>query len=374
MIPDRMDAIISALDVAMSRAHFIIVTGGLGPTPDDLTRDAVARYFGMTLAEDETLLKHVKELFRQRGMTMPETSRNQALFPIGAKKIPNPHGTATGIHIERDGRHVFALPGVPVEMRQMMTEYVEPTIGAAYCGGQVRTRTLRLTGIGESHLLAKLGDQSELQSRVQIAYLPHHGLLDLRLTAHSQDEHEADAQIAHAEGFIRERVGHHIYSTGATTLAEVIGNILVNRSQWLATAESCTGGLIADMITDVPGSSQWFERGWITYSNDSKRETLDVPAELIERYGAVSEEAARAMAEGARKNAGTDWGLSSTGIAGPSGGSEKKPVGTVWVAIAGERDTWVRNLKFSGLRETIKLRTAHAALSFLYAQLTDARL
>ena len=373
MIPDDLEAITAAVENALTRAQVIVLTGGLGPTPDDVTRDAVARCFGFPLVEDAALLAHVQELFRQRGMVMPETARNQALFPVGARQIPNPHGTATGIHVIHDGRHLFALPGVAVEMRQMTDEYVKPALRAAFADARVQTRTLRLAGIGESHLLEQMGDQRDLQPLVQIAYLPHHGLLDVRLTARSQDEHEAAAQIAFAEGFIRERVGAHVYATGSTSLAEVIGNILMNRGQKLATAESCTGGLVADMMTDVPGASRWFERGWITYSNPSKCEDLNVPASMLEEEGAVSESVARAMAEGARKRAGTDWALACTGIAGPTGGSAEKPVGTVWIATAAEHGVWARHLKFSGLRETIKLRTAHAALSFLYQHLIETR-
>jgi nicotinamide-nucleotide amidase len=372
-VPDDLEAITAAIECALSRAQVVILTGGLGPTPDDLTRDAVARCFGFPLVEDAALLTHVEDLFRQRGMNMPETSRNQALFPVGARQIPNPHGTATGIHVIHDGRHLFALPGVSVEMRQMTDEYVKPAVQAAFADERVQTRTLRLSGIGESHLLEQMGDQRELQPLVQIAYLPHHGLLDLRLTALSQDEHEAAAQIAFAEGFIRERVGGHVYAVGSTSLAEVIGNILMNRGQRLATAESCTGGLVADMLTNVPGSSRWFERGWITYSNRSKSENLGVPADVLEADGAVSESVARAMAEGARGRSGTDWALACTGIAGPEGGSAEKPVGTVWIAAAAEHEVWTRHLKFSGLRETIKLRTAHAALSFLYQNLIETR-
>ena len=373
VVPDDLEAIAEAIERALARAQVIVVTGGLGPTPDDLTRDAVARCFGFPLVEDAALLAHVQDLFRQRGMVMPQTSRNQALFPAGALQIPNPHGTATGIHVIHEGRHLFALPGVAIEMRQMTDEYVKPAVKAAFADAQVRTRTLRLTGIGESHLLEQLGDQSELRTLVQIAYLPHHGLLDLRLTALSQDEHEAAAQIAIAEGFIRERVGGHVYATGSTSLAEVIGNILMNRGQKLATAESCTGGLVADMITNVAGASRWFERGWISYSNPSKSEDLNVPAEMLEEQGAVSESVARAMAEGARRRAGADWALSCTGIAGPTGGSADKPVGTVWISAAAEHGVWARHIKFSGLRETIKLRTAHAALSFLYQHLIETR-
>ncbi|HEY3294646.1 MAG TPA: competence/damage-inducible protein A [bacterium] len=369
VIADKMDVIKSALQTALSRAHVIVLTGGLGPTPDDLTRDAVAQFFDLPLQEDPVLLEHVEALFRSRGMVMPETSRNQSLFPIGASKLPNPHGTAAGIHIERDGRHVFCLPGVAIEAQQMTDESVVPIVREIFPDVQVFTKTLRLAGIGESHLMQQVGRQEEICAHVSVAYLPHHGLLDLRLTAHSTDRLEAEAQIAFAEAIIREHVWEHIYATGSAKLGAVIGNILINRGQKLAVAESCTGGLVSDMITDIPGSSRWFDRGWITYSNAAKTGNICVDEELIIRHGAVSEEVACAMAQGARTNAETSWGISTTGIAGPDGGTASKPVGTVWIAVSSESGAHARLLQLSGLRETIKLRTAHSVLYLLYRNL-----
>ncbi len=371
MVADRLEDIKTSLEIADRRSRVVVITGGLGPTPDDLTRDAIAEFFGFELAEDADLLAHVQALFRARGMEMPETSRNQALFPVGATQIPNPHGTASGIYVERNGRHFFVLPGVSIETQQMIEQSVLPILKAAFPEALRLTRTLRLAGIGESHLLRELGDQIPIQRLVALAYLPHHGLLDIRLNALSADLHEAEAQIAEAESYIREQVGEYVYGTGSDTLAKVIGNILQNRGQWLAVAESCTGGLVSSMITDTPGSSRWFNRGWVTYSNTAKYENLGVPVELLEKNGAVSEAVARAMAEGARAKADADWGLATTGIAGPDGGTAEKPVGTVWMAVSSKEHTASRHLQFSGLRETIKLRTAHTALTYLYRQLMD---
>jgi nicotinamide-nucleotide amidase len=366
VVADKMDAIHAALKIAISRSHVIVLTGGLGPTPDDLTKEAVAEFFGLPLAEDPELLQHVEELFRSRGMVMPETSRNQSIFPVGAQKIPNPHGTAAGIYIERDGRHVFCLPGVAVEAQQMTDHYVAPVVQDLFPEARVFIRTLRLAGIGESHLMQQVGKQDELRANVSMAYLPHHGLLDLRLTALSREQYEAEAQISHVEAIIREHVSEHIYATGNATLAAVIGYILVNRSQKIAVAESCTGGLVSSMITDTPGSSRWFDRGCITYSNEAKIGNLEVPEELILRHGAVSEHVAKAMAQGARKMAQTEWGIATTGIAGPDGGTLEKPVGTVWIAAASDSDSTAHLLQLSGLRETIKLRTVHSVLYLLY--------
>jgi nicotinamide-nucleotide amidase len=371
VIPDTLDAIHEALRLAVSRARVVILTGGLGPTPDDLTRDAMAGFFGLELREDPALLEHVRALFRLRGSEMPEASRNQGLFPVGATVIPNPHGTAAGIHVTHGDVQIFSLPGVPVEMRQMTDNYIVPLLRSLFPDALALNKTVRLAGIGESHLLEALGDQADIRSRVWLAYLPHHGLLDVRITALSSDLAEAEAQIAHAEGLLRERVGDHVYASGTATLPEVIGNILVNRAQTLATAESCTGGLITNMITDTPGASRWFHCGFVTYANQAKQHCLGVPPETLERCGAVSEDVVRLMAEGARTNAGTDWALAATGIAGPDGGSEQKPVGTVWIAVASPQRTTTRLLKLTGQRDIIKLRTAHALLYMVYRDLMD---
>ncbi len=355
----------------MTRADVVIVTGGLGPTPDDLTKDALALLFDMPLVEDPTLLEHVEERFRKRGAKMPETSRNQASFPQGAAQISNPFGTATGIQIERDGSLIFSLPGVPREMEQMMTESVIPLLTSLFPDAQSFTKTLRLADIGESQVMFKLGDFKEIQRDVGLAFLPNYGLLDLRLTARSRDSFEAQMQIAAVEQRIREVIGEHVYASGETSLAEVIGNIFVNRGQWLAVAESCTGGLVADLLTDAAGASRWLERTWVTYSNEAKAEDLGVDPGLITQAGAVSEAVATAMAEGARVVARTAWGLATTGIAGPTGGSEARPVGTVWIAVSSERRTTARLLHLDGDRRRIKVRAAHALLYLLYRRLMD---
>jgi nicotinamide-nucleotide amidase len=372
VVADNLIEINAAIKSALDRTKIIIITGGLGPTPDDLTRDAVAKFFDMTVTEDPALLTHVQELFLARGMEMPETSRNQALFPVGARKIPNPHGTATGIHIERDNTYIFSLPGVPIEMQQMTDEYIVPFLHEQFPDAELPSRLLRLANIGESLVMKHLKDAGqELQDYVQIAFLPHHGLLDLRLSAKSSDHHEAVAQIAHAEGVLREMIGEHVYATDQSTLAAVIGRILVNRSQWLSAAESCTGGLVANLITDTPGSSRWFDRGFVTYSNQAKVEHLSVLEDALAEHGAVSETTAVAMAKGARERVNCEWGLATTGIAGPDGGTEEKPVGTVWIAVASSKKATARLLHYSGLRETIKLRAANSVLFLLYRELMD---
>ena len=371
VVGDDSAEIQHALRIALRRAHVVIITGGLGPTPDDRTKDALAAFFDMPLTEEPELLEHVEERFRKRGVAMPETSRNQAVFPQGATQIPNPFGTATGIHIESKGRHVFSLPGVPREMEQMASGYIVPTVADAFPDALVIAKTLRLADIGESQLLHMLGDLSDIHRDVELAFLPNFGLLDLRLTAHSHDAFEAESQIARVEDRIREAAGEHVYASGITTLAEVIGNILVNRGQNLAVAESCTGGLAADMLTDTAGASRWLERTWVTYSNESKAQDLGVDPALIETKGAVSKDVAIAMAEGARVVAQTSWGLATTGIAGPTGGSEAKPVGTVWIAVSSPQRTSARLLHLDSDRRRIKIRATHALLYLFYRRLTE---
>ena len=317
------------------------------------------------------LLAHVEERFRKRGAKMPETSRNQGLFPVGATQIPNPFGTAAGIYIERDGRHIFSLPGVPSEMMQMARDHVAPLITQAFSEVRVFTKTLRLADIGESQVLFKLGDYAEIEHDASLAFLPNHGLLDLRLMAKSQDRFEAESQIARVEDRIREVAGDHVYAVGEMTLAEAIGNVLVNRGQTVAVAESCTGGLVVDMFTDTAGASRWLERTWVTYSNEAKAEDLGVDPQLIEKSGAVSEDVATAMAEGARVVARTAWGLATTGVAGPTGGSESKPVGTVWIAVSSTKRTTARLLHLDGDRRRIKVRATHALLYLFYRRLME---
>ncbi len=371
VVGDEIGEIQRAVSDALARADAVVVTGGLGPTPDDLTKDALAQLFDMPLVEDAALLEHVAERFRKRGAKMPETSRNQALFPQGATQISNPFGTAAGIQIEMNGMFLFSLPGVPREMEQMMTESVIPFLASVFPDERSFTKTLRLADIGESQVMYKLGDFDEIHRDVEMAFLPNFGLLDLRLTAKSTDHYEAQMQIASVEQRIREVIGDHVYASGQTTLAEVIGNVLVNRGQRVAAAESCTGGLVADMLTDAAGASRWLDRTWVTYSNESKAEDLGVDPDLIVQAGAVSEGVATAMAEGARVVARTAWGLATTGIAGPTGGSEAEPIGTVWIAVSSEQRTTARLLHLDGDRRRIKIRAAHALLYLLYRRLMD---
>ncbi|MBI5059551.1 competence/damage-inducible protein A [candidate division KSB1 bacterium] len=371
VVADEQGEIQDAVRRALTRAHVIILTGGLGPTPDDLTMDALADLFGLEIREDPVLLAHVEAFFQARGIKMPVTSRNQARFPVGAIQVPNPMGTATGILIEQEGRLVFSLPGVHAETKRMLAESVVPHVREAFPSAMVRAKQLRLADTGESQLLARITDLATVEQNVKLAFLPHHGLLDLRMIARASDPYEADMQIATAEAILREAADHKVYAVGDAPLAAVLGNILMNRSQRLAVAESCTGGLLMNMLTEIPGSSRWFERGVVTYSNEAKQEQLGIDRALIEAHGAVSEPVVRAMAEGVRNVSKTEWGVGITGVAGPDGGSDDKPVGTVWIAISNARDTNSRLYRLAGERSLIRLRAVHGAMYMLWKRLMD---
>ena len=369
MVADDTSEIQAALALSVHRSRVIILTGGLGPTPDDITKAAVADYFRMELEMRPDILEAVQTRFASFGRTMPEASRNQAIFPRGATIIPNPKGTAPGIHISHDGREVFVFPGVPHELENMIQDYLLPWLQDNLTLQPVRSKTLQTTGLGESFVLERLQHLKPIAGKVQVAFLPSPGSVTLRLTAKSRDAHEAEAQLAEAEGFIRGHIGEFVFASGDQSLAEVIANILTNRCKTVAVAESCTGGLIAHMLTNIPGSSSFFERGFVTYSNESKMQLLGVPEKLFIEHGSVSEDVARAMAEGARTKAGTDYGLSTTGIAGPSGGTEEKPVGTLWIAVTSAKETQARHLRAGYDRDINKKRFAEAALFLFYKHL-----
>jgi len=373
-VMDNLSEIQAAISLALNRADVIVLSGGLGPTPDDLTRDAISQLFDLPLVDSPEQREHVADLFRKLGREMPVQSANQTVVLGGTVRLENPLGTAAGIYLERKGKHLFALPGVQPEMERMFDDQVEPVLRKAFGQAKYFARTLRMAGIGESTLLEKLGDLDPLSRRVSLAYLPHQGLLDVRMTSASQDEMEADADIAFAEHYIRERVSEYIYATGKDTLPHVIGNILINRGQWLTTAESCTGGLVSSILTDTPGASRWFAQGVITYSNAVKQSLLGVSENILEQFGAVSEQAVREMADGALSTAGADWAVSISGIAGPDGGTTEKPVGTVWIGVACETETIARRIQVgSRSRELVKQRAAYNALYLLYRQLVAAR-
>jgi nicotinamide-nucleotide amidase len=364
-VPDRPDAIRAAIAEALARTGFVITTGGLGPTRDDMTKREVAALFGKALELDAAVLRSLEERFRRLGRPMPAVNRTQAEVPAGATVLPNPRGTAPGLWLEEQGRVVVLLPGVPSEMRGLLADEVLPRIQARGAGRVVRSRTVRTTGVPESALAERVGAIEEEIAPLTLAYLPSTEGVDLRVTAWALREDEAERLLAAAVGQLRARAGEHCYGEDSTDLAAGVLDQLRARKARLAIAESCTGGLLAGRVTAVPGASDVFVGGVVAYDDHVKTHWLAVPAALLQTHGAVSEEVVRAMAEGAQGHFAVDAALAVTGIAGPGGGTPEKPVGTVW--LAARLGTEMRALKrmFPGDRGEIRARAAQAALDLL---------
>lgn len=360
-VPDDLEAIARAFDETAAEAQVVISTGGLGPTSDDLTRDALARLLGVDLVFDAPSWEAIEARFAAFGRTPSESNRRQAGFPRGARVLATDVGTAAGFVVERRGVPIYAVPGVPREMRWMWERYLEPDLRAL--GGAARAvRAFRCVGIAESALGERL-KEVEATAGVEVRYAVEEaaGTIEVRLLTPPDVDAEALAARAHA------LVGaHHVCATGEDSLAEGVGRLLLGRGLTVATAESCTGGRIAAALTAIPGISAAFLEGLVTYSNEAKTRLLGVPAEVIADRGAVSAEVARAMAQGARERAGADWGVATTGVAGPGGGSAEKPVGLVHLAVAG-RDGTLHHVerRYPGDRDQVQARASAGALDLL---------
>jgi nicotinamide-nucleotide amidase len=367
-VGDSAAAIRSALREALRRTGCVICTGGLGPTPDDLTRPVVAECYGWELQLNEEWLAGIEERFRARGLAMPAINRQQAMVPAGATIFPNRRGTAPGLalHDPALGTTVL-LPGVPAELRALVDEQVLPYLTRRLGPGQpIRSRTLRTTGIAESVLAERLGGLLDDLTHLTLAYLPTGTGIDLRLTSWGElDAPAADAALAEAERRLRVAAGDVIYGTDREELAAVVGARLAAAGLTIAVAESCTGGLLGSMITAVPGSSGYFLGGVIAYANGTKQALLGVSGDTLAVHGAVSEPAAAEMARGVVRATGADCGVAITGVAGPGGGSADKPVGTVWLAAALRGSTHAELHRFPGTRVEVRARAAQAALAFL---------
>ena len=367
-VPDDEEAIVQALERALEDAEIIVCTGGLGPTADDLTTACVARLAGRELVLDEASLARVEEIFRMRGLgEMPANNRKQALIPAGATIVPNPMGTAPGFvcPVERGGRtrHVVCLPGVPREMRRMARETVVPWAASLQPETRFASRTFSTFGLTESRLDEVLAGVAGAEE-ARLAFRAAFPRIQARLTVQGAPGEDLEARLDALEARVRERLGAHLYAVGDEGMEETVGKLLRARGLTLAVAESCTGGLIGHRVTDVPGSSDYYLLGVATYSNDAKERVIGVRAETLAAHGAVSTETAEEMAAGVRRLAGADLGLSTTGIAGPGGGTEDKPVGLVYIALADDAHTEHKKLNLPGDRgrEWVKGMTAQIAL------------
>jgi nicotinamide-nucleotide amidase len=358
-----------AIRDALKRSTCVVLTGGLGPTEDDITRKIAARALGRRLALDERVLEDIKAKFMRWGRKMPEINARQAMVLEGAHVLDNPNGTAPGMYLEHEGRVVVLLPGPPREMRPMFEAGVMPRLAEKSGGICVVRRVLRVAGMGESAVDERIAPIYTQYQNPQTTILFNNTDIEIHLTAQGQTNQEAELLLDGLAGQLEERLGDAVYAFRGETMEEVVGLRLAVSGFTLAVAESCTGGLIAHRLTEVPGSSSYFMEGVVTYSNEAKTRLLGVPAELIERHGAVSAEVAEAMAEGARQRAGTDFALSVTGIAGPSGGTEEKPVGLVYVALSDDAHVEHRRLLLPGDRQLIRWRSSQAALDLLRRRL-----
>lgn len=370
-VGDDRTKILEAFRLAWERCSVVIVTGGLGPTHDDITKKAVCEFFDSDLMPNEEIRRHVMELAKKWNRPWSQAYEEQVMFPRKAKLIPNPVGTAGGMLFEEVGKYFIVLPGVPYEMKEMMLRTVIPFLASKVVHRTVRHLTLRTTGISESMLEQQLGDLNDVLQGARLAFLPSPTGVRLRITVHAQDAEAAETKLHEVEQRIRARVQKYIYGMNDEELEEVVGRLLTERGLTIAVAESCTGGLIADRITNVSGSSNYFERGVVAYSNRSKVELLGVSELLIRERGAVSREVAEAMAAGVRKLAGTDIGISTTGIAGPTGGTPEKPVGLVWVGYADASTSLALRFQFGDIRRNVKERAAQAALEFVRRRLLN---
>lgn len=374
-VPDEIEPIREALVAAGRASDVIIATGGLGPTADDLTRQALAEAAGSALIEDAAALAQIREFFRRRGREMPERNRVQALRPESGRIIENPCGTAPGVALRVGRAQCFALPGVPSEMRAMFERDVAPHLRRGAAGGVIRSRVLQTTGLPESELGARIADLMTRGRNPEVGTTADLGVIGVRINATAESPAAADALLDAAEREIRSRLCDAVFGQDDETLASAVGRLLAERGATVCTAESCTGGMIGAALTDVSGSSRYFRGAIIAYADEVKTAALGVPPETIASCGAVSEPVARAMANGARDRLGATYALAVTGIAGPTGGTAEKPVGLVYVALAGPRGTVVREHRFgedSG-RHAIRVRTVRAALAALRLELLGER-
>lgn len=365
-VHDNHDHILKALSDAEKNADLVLITGGLGPTKDDITKECLCEYFGTKLAYYPEVFEHVKSLLSARNVTINQLNRDQAMLPASCTVLHNSVGTASGMWFERNGTIFVSMPGVPFEMEAIMTEEVFPRLIKLGILETIVHKTILTLGLPESMLAEKIEHwENALPNFIKLAYLPSALAVRLRLSAYGTDramlETEIDKQVKELLTIIPE----NIFGFDDENMALVIGRILVATSKTLSVAESCTGGNIAHMITSNPGSSAYFKGGVIAYSNEIKIKLLDVPSEMIEKHGAVSQQVSEGMAIGAQKALNADYSISTTGIAGPDGGTAEKPVGTVWIAVAGPSGVKSEKFIFRHNRERNIIRSTQTALNLL---------
>jgi len=359
-VGDNQERLLDILETGFKRSDIIILTGGLGPTKDDLTKETVADYLKLPLIMDKNSLKNINSYFAERGKPITENNYKQALVPEGAIAIENKVGTAPGILLNKNGKIVVLLPGPPREMEPMLKDAIIPYL-SEMCSSTIFSKVLKFYGIGESALEEKLEDLISQQANPTIAPLAKMGEVTIRLTAKAENRLAAEKIIKPVEDEITKRVGNFLYGYDDDSVEKIVARLLSQFNKTIAVAESCTGGLMAHKLTNIPGISQFFERGIVSYSNRSKEELLKVNLDTIKKYGAVSEETAKEMAQGIRISSGTDIGVSITGIAGPGGGTSEKPVGLVYIGYSDSNICYAEKHIFNGERTDIKERSVNSA-------------
>jgi competence/damage-inducible protein CinA-like protein len=362
IIGDDLDSLVFAFGTAFQRSEVILCSGGLGPTIDDLTRDALCAFLQITMNLDPQILAGIEERFRKFGRKMPDSNRKQAMVPQGAVSLPNHHGSAPGVYLETSGKQIFLLPGPPFELEPMWEKYGSPLLRKEQ---PYQRKVFRIGMLPESQVDEMLKPVTSSLRDVQYTILAAPSEIEVHLLA---SENAADELIS-ASAEVRSILGNWLYAEDRETMEAVVGRLLKQRGRRVAVAESCTGGLLAERITNIAGSSEYFDCGIVTYSNEAKMKLLNVPADLIQSFGAVSDPVAKSMAEGVRKLAKANYGLSITGIAGPDGGTAEKPVGLVFIGLSDEKETYAKEYRFIGSRARIRFSSTQAALNLLRLKL-----
>ena len=365
IVGDQHDHVRDAFRCALDRCDLVISSGGLGPTLDDLTREAVAELLSRKLVLNNSVLQNIEARFRRLGRTMPEVNKRQAMVPESADLLENSRGTAPGLWLESAGRIIVLLPGPPHELKAMFTEKVEPRLERLAGATRLFYREMRTAGLTESEVEQRTAPIYTQYPEVQTTILTAPGEIQLHLRSWSSDHAAAERMLDELIERISFALGENVFTSNGQSLEEIVAHEMTLNQATVATAESCTGGLLAERLTRVPGSSSYFLGGVVCYSNDLKIAWTDVPAELIESKGAVSPEVAQALAQGIRRRVGATLGIGITGIAGPSGGSPEKPVGLVYIALADANGSRDRTLRFPGDRERIRWHASQAALDML---------
>ncbi|HNW57898.1 MAG TPA: competence/damage-inducible protein A [Bacteroidales bacterium] len=371
-IHDRKDDIIYALNEVAGKADVVLITGGLGPTSDDITKQTLCEYFNTRLITNDEVLRMLEEMIRRNNFAMNENNRHQADVPESCKVLTNAKGTAPGMWFEKDGTIFVSMPGVPHEMKYLMTEHVLPELNKRFTSQVIIHRNIMTFGLFEAKLAETLIDfEAELPKNIKLAYLPAFGIIKLRLTATGQDRNILSGNLNFQVDKLYKIIPEYIYGEDEELLEMIIGKLLKTKNKTVSTAESCTGGEIAHMLTSIHGSSDYYNGSIVAYANSVKIQILGVKKELIDKFGAVSEEVVKEMATGAKKLFNTDYSVATSGIAGPDGGTEMKPVGTLWMAVASEKGVIAEKVTLGFDRNTNIRRFSLSALNLLRKQIIN---